>query len=135
MLTSLNIDEQINLEDQKATVVGNVKITTSKRELKLYLPLLMDGITFGKPKVSTAGKLNNAIFANDKSCKPKCSSKTIKEQNYLTGYMSANSAVKFKQSASRQGGNVTSKFIKHGTNLRARFLNKKINKLRANTNE
>ena len=36
MLTSLNIDEQINLEDQKATVVGNVKITTSKRELKLY---------------------------------------------------------------------------------------------------
>ena len=135
MITVLSTDVKFNTKEQKALVVGSAKPTAKNKTLKLYLPLLMDGITFDKPKISTIGKLNTSIYINDPACKPKVSKKIIKHQNYLTGSLSNNSNTKTKQKKTTSGGNVTNTFIKHNTELRAKFLNHKLSKLRANTDE
>jgi hypothetical protein len=138
MLTKFQIDESINFKEQPAIAIGSNKITNKKKAVKLLLPQLMPNIDKGKKDKSniSAGKISTSMLANAKGCKPKPSNKVIKCRNYLEGELANNSSVKNKSKAKKdKNGNVSSRNLKHGTTLRAKFLDGMISKLRANTDE
>lgn len=137
MITVLSTEVKFNTKEQKALVVGDNKPNKKNNyEIKIYLPLLMDGIKFDKPmKPKSLGKLNKSIFINDKSCMPKSSKKNIYHQNYLTAHLSNNSSLKKKLTSTTSNGNITGHKLKHKTEVRAKFLNHKLSQLRVNTDE
>ena len=51
--------------------------------MQVYIPALMPEISMGLPKITPSISLNQSMFANDASCRPKPSS-TISTQNYVT---------------------------------------------------
>jgi len=134
MLTSLKIDKKINLKDQTAKIVGNVKVTKTNRKVKVYLPLLMSNIKFdtkGSLKPKVVGKLDTSMFINAAKNKPKPSAKTIRSKYWIDAEVSIDSNVKNKTAKDKNNsGNITNSYLKHGTDVRVKFLSRKLNKAR-----
>ena len=129
MISSIEFDQDFSKEVNGIILESFDAANTDK--VKLYLPNIMPNIQKGKPMISNLTTKGKDAFIN-KSIKPKLTSSVLRQKNYITAKISANTvAVDLTKSINQvtSGTKKVAYIINANTTVRAKFLNAKLSKL------
>jgi hypothetical protein len=126
-------DLDYNVMGEVVEKIQNPQIGT---EIKLYIPRVMQNITKGEPMEYVSSVSYNGCFANAEACKPKLTSNTFTEQNFLVAKLENSTDLKPLMDYLRtQEGELAATYIDVGKQIRCYFKNGKFQQLRLNTDD